>query len=130
MDSVEVTICDLNKSRRTYLPKVFTEKGLYMLATILKSPKATATTIAIIEAFAKVREINRTIVEMLNEKNDPPKQESLTNRVGELIGELIMPQEEELETVAVETEAKFKFFTMLEISRKVIKKPKRKKQEE
>ena len=101
-----------------------------MLATILKSPKATATTIAIIEAFAKVREINRTIVEMLNEKNDPPKQESLTNRVGELIGELIMPQEEELETVAVETEAKFKFFTMLEISRKVIKKPKRKKQEE
>jgi hypothetical protein len=29
------------------LPNVFTEKGLYMLATILKSPKATQTTIAI-----------------------------------------------------------------------------------
>jgi hypothetical protein len=29
------------------LPKAFTEKGLYMLATILKSPKATQTTIAI-----------------------------------------------------------------------------------
>ncbi|MDR0682358.1 MAG: ORF6N domain-containing protein [Dysgonamonadaceae bacterium] len=27
------------------LPKAFTEKGLYMLATILKSPKATQTTI-------------------------------------------------------------------------------------
>ena len=26
------------------LPKAFTEKGLYMLATILKSPKATQTT--------------------------------------------------------------------------------------
>jgi hypothetical protein len=31
------------------LPNVFTEKGLYMLATILKSPKATQTTIAIVE---------------------------------------------------------------------------------
>lgn len=34
------------------LPKAFTEKGLYMLATILKSPQATQTTIAIIETFA------------------------------------------------------------------------------
>ncbi len=32
------------------LPKAFTEKGLYMLATILKSPRAVQTTIAIVEA--------------------------------------------------------------------------------
>jgi hypothetical protein len=32
------------------LPTAFTEKGLYMLATILKSPKAAETTIAIVEA--------------------------------------------------------------------------------
>ena len=31
-----------------YTPTAFTEKGLYMLATILKSPQATAATIAII----------------------------------------------------------------------------------
>ncbi len=31
------------------LPKAFTEKGLYMLATILKSEKATQTTIEIID---------------------------------------------------------------------------------
>jgi len=30
------------------LPKTFTEKGLYMLATVLKSPQATQTTISII----------------------------------------------------------------------------------
>ena len=36
-----------------YPPKAFTEKGLYMLATILKSPMATQTTIAIVETFAK-----------------------------------------------------------------------------
>lgn len=34
------------------VPKAFTEKGLYMLATVLKSPRATATTLAIIESFA------------------------------------------------------------------------------
>ena len=37
-------------------PKAFTERGLYMLATILKSDTATNTTIAIIEAFAKMRD--------------------------------------------------------------------------
>ena len=46
------------------LPKAFTEKGLYMLATILKGDKATDTTIAIIEAFAKLRELSRTIGEL------------------------------------------------------------------
>jgi len=36
------------KGGKTKLPKAFTEKGLYMLATILKSPVATQTTLAII----------------------------------------------------------------------------------
>jgi hypothetical protein len=35
------------------LPKAFTEKGLYMLATVLKSQRATEATFAIIETFAK-----------------------------------------------------------------------------
>jgi hypothetical protein len=37
------------------LPKAFTEKGLYMLATILKSKRATETTIEIVETFAKTK---------------------------------------------------------------------------
>ena len=41
-------------SKTRVLPKAFTEKGLYMLATILKSPKATQTTIYIIETFDKL----------------------------------------------------------------------------
>lgn len=40
-----------------YQPKAFSEKGLYMLATILKSPKAVETTLMIIETFAKIREL-------------------------------------------------------------------------
>lgn len=47
-----------------YSPKAFTEKALYMIATILKSPKATETTISIIETFAKVRELSRNISEL------------------------------------------------------------------
>ncbi len=35
-------------SKTRVAPKAFTEKGLYMLATILKSSKATQTTIAIV----------------------------------------------------------------------------------
>lgn len=43
-----------------YNYKAFTERGLYMLATILKSPQATEATIAIIETFAKVRHLLKT----------------------------------------------------------------------
>jgi phage regulator Rha-like protein len=46
------------------LPNVFTEKGLYMLATILKGEKATQTTLAIVETFTKIRELSRTISEL------------------------------------------------------------------
>jgi len=43
----------------TVCPTAFTEKGLYMLATILKSKKATEKTIEIIETFARMRELSR-----------------------------------------------------------------------
>ncbi len=42
-------------------PKAFSEKGLYMLATVLKSPIATQTTIAIVETFTQIRELSRNI---------------------------------------------------------------------
>ena len=71
-----------------YLPKAFTEKGLYMLATILKSPRATQTTIAIVEAFAKIRELSRT-VSQFSEIHDEPTQKSLLQKSGEIIADLL-----------------------------------------
>ena len=53
-----------NSPKSRTLPKAFTEKGLYMLATILKGDKAIEATISIIEAFAKLRELSRTIGEL------------------------------------------------------------------
>ena len=68
-------------------PKAFTEKGLYMLATILKSKRATETTIEIIETFAKMRELSRTVAKLPDETNEET-QKSLMRRSGELITEL------------------------------------------
>ncbi len=70
------------------LPKAFTEKGLYMLATILKGPKATKTTIAIVETFAKIRELSRTVAELSNTK-DQFKQKSLMQQGGDILADLL-----------------------------------------
>ncbi len=69
------------------VPKAFTEKGLYMLATILKSERATQTTIAIVETFAKLKELSRT-VSALSEANEQ-EQKSLMQKSGELIADLL-----------------------------------------
>ena len=72
----------------TVEPKAFTEKGLYMLATILKSPVATQTTLAIIETFSKIRELGRNVQLLSNENNDEVKK-PLLQKSGELIAEIL-----------------------------------------
>jgi len=69
-------------------PKAFSEKGLYMLATILKSKQALSATFAIIETFAKVRELTQTINE-LAANPEKEKQKSLMHKSGEIISELL-----------------------------------------
>ena len=78
-------------------PKAFTEKGLYMLATILKSKTATNVTFAIIETFAQVRYLKREIVSLHNEI-DKEKQTSGLKRFGEVISDIVMPDLETDET--------------------------------
>ena len=70
------------------LPKAFTEKGLYMLATILKSLKATKTTIAIVETFAKIKELSRSIGE-LTKNPEKEKQNVLMQKSGEIISDIL-----------------------------------------
>ena len=69
------------KGGKTKLPKAFTEQGLYMLATILKSPQATQTTLAIIEAFTKMRQLGRNIRELADTTSDADKKQ-LMHRAG------------------------------------------------
>jgi len=92
----------------TVFPTAFTEKGLYMLATILKSPKATQTTIAIVEAFAKIRELTRA-VSQLSETQDNPMQKSLMQKSGDIIAELLG---DDLEVTDAETSWEINFALM------------------
>lgn len=77
------------KSR--FATKVLTERGLYMLATILKSEKATDVTFAIIETFAKVRSLKRELVE-LHKEADKQKQVSKMKHFGEVLSDIVMPE--------------------------------------
>jgi phage regulator Rha-like protein len=69
-------------------PKAFTEKGLYMLATILKSAKATQTTIQIVETFAQIRELAQTVAKM-SETTDEFQQKSLLQKSGEIFSDIL-----------------------------------------
>lgn len=58
----------LTKTRT--LSKAFTEKGLYMLATILKSEEETQTTLAIIKTFAKVMGLTRIFMKWRKKRRE------------------------------------------------------------
>ncbi len=87
------------------LPSAFTEKGLYMLATILKGPQAVQTTLAIIETFAKIRELSRNIKTLAGEK-DKSQQEGLMQRSGEIIADIL---DNDLLTTDTETTVEINF---------------------
>jgi len=95
-----ITNCD--KSNRKHYPgtpKAFTEKGLYMLATILKGKRAVQTTIAIVETFAKIRELARTVAQ-LAETKEQFKQQSLMQKSGEIMADILG---EDMKTTDTET---------------------------
>ncbi|GHV87692.1 hypothetical protein AGMMS50267_00520 [Spirochaetia bacterium] len=98
------------------LPKAFTEKGLYMLATILKSSTATATTIAIVETFSKIRELSK-LVAALPQTTKKNEQKTLMQKSGEIIAELL---DNDLETS--ETETSFEIDLSVMKFRHVVKK--------
>lgn len=87
------------------LPTAFTEKGLYMLATILKSKQATATTLAIVEAFSKMRELSRTLAQM-TKNPDEFQQKRLIEKGSNIFSELFSS---DLETKGTTTEVEVNF---------------------
>ena len=93
-------------SKSHYNPTAFTEKGLYMMATILKSAQATQTTIAIIETFTKVRYLKRELVD-LHQETDTTQQSERLKRFGEVISDIVMP---DLATTETESTLELNFF--------------------
>ncbi len=76
-----------------YLPKVFTKKGLWMLATILSSKQAKETTFLIIETFDKIDNLKYNL-KKLETTNDNKLKEQLSQKSGEIIAELLDVAEE------------------------------------
>ena len=89
----------------TVRPKAFTDKGLYMLATILKSPKATETTIAIIETYSKLKQFSKAIQSISVDQNENSKQD-LMQKGNELLAEIL---DDEMQIDETETSIEFNF---------------------
>ena len=92
-------------SKSRVLPKAFTERGLYMLATILKGEQAVRATLAIIETYAEVRAMKRELLALHTEK-DAQKRNSMMRHFGEVLTDIVMP---DLTTAETESSMEINF---------------------
>ena len=79
---------------RRYNPLAFTEQGIAMLSSVLRSPRAVQVNIAIMRAFVKLRELlasNRDLARRLDEMED--KYDEQFKVVFDAIRELMRPPE-------------------------------------
>lgn len=97
--------------------KAFTERGLSMLATILKGERATHTTLAIIETYAQVRELARTMESLQTVTDGSSRQKMLLQRTGEILANVVS---DNLRTESSETEFELNF-AVVKIRHKVIR---------
>ncbi len=81
-----------------YLPYAFTEQGVAMLSSILKSERAIQVNIAIIRAFIKLREMLQShkdiLVEIEKIKRDQKKHSNKISAIINVINKLIEPKSE------------------------------------
>ena len=99
-------------------PTAFTERGLYMLATILKSDRAINTTLAIIDTFVQARELARTMEALQDVQDGGEQQKNLLHRTGALLSEMVGRN---LSTSSTETEIELNF-AVVKIKHKVVRK--------
>ena len=92
-------------SKSRVAPKAFTEKGLYMLATVLKSHRAVEATFAIIETYAEVRAMKHELLALHTEK-DAQKRNSMMRHFGEALTDIVMP---DLTTAETESSMEINF---------------------
>ena len=101
----KILTAKLNAKSRV-LPKVFTERGLYMLATILKGERAERASLAIVDTYAKVREMTRTMEALQCAKDGGDEQHTLLRKTGELLADIVGRN---LSTKSSETEIELNF---------------------
>lgn len=99
-------------------PCAFTERGLYMLATILKGDRAISTTLAIVDTFVQIRELARTMEALQNVEDGGEQQQTLLQRTGNILAEIVGHN---LSTRTTETEIELNF-AVVKIKHKIIRK--------
>ena len=97
--------------------KAFTERGLYMLATILKSPRAVEATLAIIETFTMTRQLARTMESLQTAEDGGEQQRTLLQKTGEILAEIVGNH---LSTASSETEIELNF-AVVKIKHRIIR---------
>ena len=102
-------------------PTAFTQRGLYMLATIIKSSRATNTTLAIVDTFVTVRELASTMEQLQVAEDGGAQQKKLLQHSGELMADVIGSN---LSTTTAETEIELNF-AVVKIKHKIIRKDER-----
>ena len=102
--TLEPTIGKGRHSKYNY--KAFTSRGLYMLATCLKSDRAADATVAIVETFDKVQSLKHELLE-LHTETDKHKQASKMQHFGEVLTDIVMP---DLQTSETESTLEINFF--------------------
>ena len=98
-------------------PMAFTERGLYMLATILKGERAVNTTLAIVDSFVRVRELVRTMEALQNVEDGGMQQKTLLQRTGNQLADIVGKN---LSTRGSETEIELNF-AIVKIKHKVVR---------
>lgn len=86
--------------------KAFTRKGLYMLATCLKSDRASDATVAIVETFDKVQSLKQELLE-LHQETDKEVQKTKMQHFGDVLSDIVMP---DLQIQETESSLEINFF--------------------
>ena len=102
----KILISKVSKNSRRGATKAFTERGLYMLATVLKGERARNVTFTIIETFFKVRSLKRELL-ALHQETDKEKQKTKMQHFGEVLSDIVMP---DLQTQETESSLEINFF--------------------
>jgi len=84
----------------------------------LKSEKATDTTIAIVEAFAKMRELSTMVAQLVQSPDDTQKQAAVMQKSSEILSDMVT---KELQTTGTETSYELNLFSAVKIKHTVKK---------
>jgi phage regulator Rha-like protein len=113
----KILTANLPSAKSRVMPKAFTERGIYMLATILTGDQAIDTTITIVDTFAKLHELQRNIGAMTQAPSEA-EQKSLMKKSGEIVEDIFG---DALATSETETEIELNF-AVLKLKHKIKRK--------